>query len=160
MNMTVHGTQIMKNFDPKKPYGEIYGGMRAQGAVYEQDGALFSMTGEELVEDTDKEIRDEKGKLIGYVLKSAGGKPSKKESPAKDPGVTYDLGSIETLSDFDTFVDYLDDMDDAKAGKKLLQEFGIEYLGMPKVNINRGASKIVDEVKAEFKSKMEAELAG
>lgn len=127
--------------DTNKKYSMVVG---IAGAHFLQDGKYFGALGNLLVEGED-------GKLV-----SADSQPEKEDKKA-EKYVEFDIDSIIDLNDFDAFEKALLDAD-TKHAKVALKAFALDIVGMDKVNLNKGLAKLIAEVRAEYKSVLEADL--
>ena len=124
-----------------KKYSLIVG---VSGARFKQDGEYFGALGQLMVLS-----EDGKSATPANVVETAE-KPDEKY-------VEYDMDSITSLEDFDLFHTALEEADNKNA-KTALKAFALDVVGMEKLSINKGLGKLVDEVRAEYKAVLEADI--
>lgn len=113
------------------------------GVHFVQDGKYFGALGQQLVEGPDG----------NYIPVDEAPEPESEN----EKFVEFDIDSIADLETFDAFGDALQEAD-VKHAKVALKAFALDIVGMDKVNTNKGLAKLIAEVRAEYKSVLEADL--
>ena len=124
-----------------KKYSLIVG---ISGARYKQEGEYFGALGNLLVLSEDGQSA-----TPAEVVE----KPIKVE----ENFVEYDMDSIASIEDFDLFHTALEEAGN-KHAKTALKAFALDVVGMEKLNLKTGLGKLIDEVRAEYKAVLEADI--
>jgi len=129
------------DLDTSKHYGLVRG---LPGAHFVQNGEYFGALGNALTLD----------EATGVYVPA---KNAEEVVSVDENLVEFDMDSIATVADFDLFSAALKKAD-SKHAKTAIKVFATEVVGMEKLSTRKGLSKLIDEVRAEYKAVLEMDI--
>lgn len=143
--LTKRGIMTMTiELNTNKKYSLIRG---ISGAHFKQDGEYFGPLGNHLILSED-----------GLSAEPAVALESTEAPSVNEDLVEYDMDTIASMEDFELFAEALSKAD-TKPAKTALKSFALDTVGMEKLSKNKGLAKMLDEVRAEYKAVLEADIA-